>query len=198
MDLLILGSEWQSVIDSTHWPPASEFRQGLPVILLGAESHRHDTSMPLVAATLEKPVRKESLRQQLEAIVSRVRNGPILLLNRDQGMSEKLAKSLQALGWRTCFSTDSAMQPAGIPDCQPIAVVMGVTEDLTESRHWLESLRRDAKTAQIPVILTSSKQIDPLNVNYLDQKVTKVLAQDHYSYPQLIEQINVAIIQNVA
>ena len=137
---------------------------GIPVLVLTVTDDGRGKAFQLGAVEfLSKPLDQGRLIKALDGL-QLVRSGPssaahLLIVEDDIALGELLAIVAERQGWQTTIARDGLEGLAAIKRIRPTTVVLDLMMPRMDGFAFLEELRREAATKDLPVVVLTNKEL---------------------------------------
>ncbi len=189
LDVVLPGADGWEVLKRLK---SDEATRHLPVVIVSMVDNR-DLGIALGADDyFVKPVDRDRLLERLRGITARPGNGAlprILIIDDDVGVHELLQEELAELGYSfaNAFSGEEGMRTA--IDLAPDAIILDLMMPGMTGFEVAGSLKDDSRTANIPILVLTSKDISADERRMLHTKVTSFVRKGGTAREQLVREI---------
>ena len=164
----------------------------IPVVIVSMVDNR-DLGLALGADDyFVKPVDRERLLERLKAITSRAGNGSkprLLLIDDDATVHALIEEDLAGLGYAIdkAFSGEDGLRAAG--ETAPDVIILDLMMPGMSGFEVAGSLKDNPRTADIPILVLTSKEISKQDRQLLHTKVTSFVQKGQAAREQLLREI---------
>jgi signal transduction histidine kinase/CheY-like chemotaxis protein len=188
LDVVLPGADGWEVLKRLKTDDATRH---LPVVIVSMVDNR-DLGIALGADDyFVKPVDRERLLERLRDISARGNGAQprLLIIDDDAGVHELLHEELAELGFAIehAFSGDEGLRTA--IDLAPDAIILDLMMPGTTGFEVAGALKDDPRTANIPILILTSKDISSDERQLLQSKVTSFVRKGGTAREQLVREI---------
>ncbi len=174
LDVLLRGED--------TWAFLAELKGGdatheIPVLVATTVEDPHKGFGLGADAYVVKPIERSSLLATLDSLTSNGRGRPILIIDDDETSRYVLRHLLSGTYYELIEATDGAGGLERARDEQPAAIFLDLVMPGMSGFEVLDALRADERTRAIPIVILTSKALEPDDHRRLDGKVTAVLSK---------------------
>ena len=186
LDVVMPGVSGWEVLSSLKADPRLS---RIPVVMLSTIDDRTRGLSLGAAVYLVKPVDRDALVTHVQRLYRPDVGSDVLIVDDDYATRRLLRRYLQRDGWtvRTAAHGGEAMDElrAGRPGLILLDLMMPVMDGLT----FLAHLRAEARWDDVPVVVTTAKDLSADEQQQLHQSVSRVLSKHAHSMEQILAEV---------
>jgi len=156
---------------------ASDATRNVPVVVATTVEDQHKGFGLGADAYVVKPVDPTWLLTVLEGLTRATRGQPILIVDDDETSRYVLRQLLGGSRYEILEATGGADGLRQAREARPAAIFLDLMMPGMSGFDVLDALRADERTRAIPVVILTSKKLEPADHRQLDGKVTAVLSK---------------------
>jgi signal transduction histidine kinase/CheY-like chemotaxis protein len=188
LDLVLPGIDGWEILKRLK---SDELTRKLPVVVISMVDNR-DLGLALGADDyFIKPVDRPRLLERLRAIASGEQNGRprLLIIDDDVSVHDLLEEDLSSLGYAivNSYSGEDGLRAA--IDCTPDAIILDLMMPNMSGFEVADALKDDPRTASIPILVLTSKEVSGEDRALLHAKVSSFVQKGKSAREQLVREI---------
>ncbi|HEX8411263.1 MAG TPA: response regulator [Thermoanaerobaculia bacterium] len=186
LDLVLPGMDGWEVLKRLKSDDAT---RGLPVVIISMVDNR-DLGMALGADDyFVKPVDRARLLERLRGITSRNGSRRLLVIDDDAGMHALLGEELSSLGYAVdnAMSGEEGLRSAA--EKSPDVIILDLMMPGMSGFEVAGALKDNPRTADIPILVLTSKEISSADRALLHTKVSSYVQKGTSAREQLVREI---------
>jgi signal transduction histidine kinase/CheY-like chemotaxis protein len=180
LDILLVGDDTWALLAELKRDPATRH---VPIVIVTAVEDQHKAIALGANAYAVKPTSREWLVRTLSDLTT---NWNILVIDDDEATRYVLSRALSELN---CSVSEAATGTEGLRKAQtdaPDLVFLDLNLPEMNGGEVLERLKQDPATAEMPVIIYTSRAVDDPLARELRGKASLILSKQHYDRDALI------------
>jgi len=184
LDVLMPGLDgWNVLTQLKGNPETSE----IPVVMLTMVDDRSKGYALGVTDYIYKPVDREKLVTALTRSVRFGITAPILIVDDDANQRDVLKRTLEKEGWETMRAHNGRAALEAVRARIPSLIVLDLMMPEMDGFEFVNRLRQDPKTRDIPVIVLSAMDLSNADKALLEEGVTEILKKGASSRDELLQ-----------
>lgn len=189
LDITLQGMDgWEFLSRIKDYPETA----GLPVVIISIDVDRNKGLSLGASAILQKPISQQMLYDALDSLglrQSKGQNLKVLVVDDDPRSVEIISESLLSAG---CTAIRAYGGMEGVDAAQrtaPDLIVMDLMMPGVSGFEVVERLKGDPRTARIPILVITAKQIEQADRDTLNGHVMKILEKSELSQGRFISEV---------
>ena len=180
LDILLPGEEERS----WRWLAELKAAENAPVVIVASSTRDERKAYSLGAdAYFEKPLGREQLLQLLDARIATRAEEMALIIDDDEAARYVIRRSVRQMRFAEASDGLAGLEAAG--RLQPSVIVLDINMPGMQGDEVLTHLAADPRTARIPVIMVTSRAIDPQLRERLNSHARAILHKNELSVETL-------------
>ncbi len=188
LDVLMPGADgWSVLMDLKKDPQVAS----IPVVMISV-TEQQGLGLAIGADDyLVKPVRQDSLVQAVAKHLPMGISRPILVIDDDATTRSMLRRQMERQGWRVVEAASGAegLSRIGSTAPAPALVLLDLMMPGMDGFAFLDALRGELGTANVPVIVLTAKELSRDEERGLSTRVAKVIAKGSYRGRELEDEV---------
>lgn len=160
--------------------------RSIPVVLVTILGDREMGYALGAADYLTKPVDPDALLGALGRFHAGNGDVPVLVVDDDPMTREMLRRILSKRGWSVAEAADGTAALSILGRTRPAAVVLDLMMPGMDGFEVLDTMRREAKWRDIPVVVVTAKDLSAEEVTWLNQHAERVFQKGAYTRSELV------------
>jgi signal transduction histidine kinase/chemotaxis response regulator CheB len=172
---------------------------GIPVILLTVLDQREVGALLGADDYLLKPVDKYSLLNSLDRCIARYRPaGPlnVLVVDDDLAVRETICESLRGSGYAVTSVADGLEAQAAVAESLPSIVILDLQMPNLDGFELLARWRADARTASLPVLVLTGKDLSQAETELLRRQADGVFSKSQTWHTSLLDALRHVVVKD--
>ncbi|OLB97883.1 MAG: histidine kinase [Candidatus Rokubacteria bacterium 13_1_40CM_68_15] len=178
LDILLRGEDTWAFLAELK---ASDRTRDVPVVVASMVDDRHKGFGLGADAYVVKPVERGWLMTTLDSLTAAQRGRPVLIIDDDETSRYVVRQLLNGTRYETIEAASGAEGLERAREQRPAAIFLDLVMPGLSGFEVLDALRSDERTRGIPVVILTSKALEPDDHRRLDGKVTAVLSKSSSS-----------------
>jgi len=196
LDILLPGMDgWECLARLKQTPALAH----IPVVIVSMVADREKGRALGAAAVLQKPLRREELLAAVtrHAITGARGAARILVVDDDPAAVELAGLVLGDAGWEVLRAYGGSEGVAQALAAQPDLIVLDLLMPDVDGFDVVAKLRTDARTAQIPILVLTSKVLDANERERLDRRVQSIVGKGGFGRDAFLNEVRRALATRV-
>ena len=186
LDVVLPGmSGWEVLSRLKAHPKLQE----IPVLMLSTIDDRTRGLSLGAHEYMVKPIDRGKLVEQVHRLHRADVGSDVLLVDDDYATRRLLRRYLQRDGWTVRTAANGAEALERVRDQRPGLILLDLMMPVMDGLTFLEHLRGEGRWDDVPVVVTTAKDLTPEERNQLAQSVTKVLSKHAHSMDQILAEV---------
>ncbi len=192
LDVMLEGeATWQFLTELKESPKTRD----IPLMVVTVMDRAQQRARALGADEFWlKPIDGERLIRKVGELCKRVRGGKVLVIDDDEAARYLVRRLLDGTGFEVLDTADGVEGVRLAREAAPQVILLDFVLRGETAFDVLDELRSDPRTRSIPVIIQTSKQLDPGERERLARETTAILAKDSLSREVAITRIREALL----
>ena len=161
----------------------------IPVIMVSVVDNKNLGFALGATDYLTKPIDRKRLAQLLERYCRRELPGPVLLVEDDEVSRAMVRKAVKEAGWQLIEAADGTAALRLMEQQTPALILLDLLMPNMDGFEFAWAVRQDARWRSIPIIVSTSKELNAADRARLAGHVESVLAKGAYTHDELRRQI---------
>ena len=178
LDILLRGEDAWAFLAELK---AADRTRDVPVVVASTVDDRHKGFGLGADAYVVKPVERGWLMTTLDSLTAAERGRPVLIIDDDETSRYVVRQLLNGTRYETIEAASGAEGLERAREQRPAAIFLDLVMPGLSGFEVLDALRSDERTRGIPVVILTSKALEPDDHRRLDGKVTAVLSKSSSS-----------------
>ncbi|MDE2599574.1 MAG: response regulator [Rhodocyclaceae bacterium] len=187
LDILLPGMDgWEFLARLKDYPETAT----LPVIIISiVADHNRGVSLG-ASAILQKPVSAQALHAALSNLgVGKNRAANVLVVDDDPQSVEIIAGHLKVAGCSTLRAYGGKEGVAAAMAQQPELIILDLTMPGMSGFEVVEALKSDERTARIPILIVTGKQVSRAERETLNGRVMEIVEKSDFNHGRFISEV---------
>jgi len=190
LDVMMPGMDGWSVLADLKSRPRT---QNIPVLMLTIVDEKERGYSLGAADYLTKPVERPRLLQALARFRRPLGARPVLVVEDDAPTRELMRRTLEAEGWLVSEAENGRVGLERLGERQPDVIVLDLMMPEMDGFEFLDRLRKQPETAEIPVVVATAKELTVAERSLLERSVHRVLQKGTYELEELLSLVRNAV-----
>ena len=193
LDILLPGMDGWSFLARLRDVPAA---RGIPVVIVSVVADRNRGLSLGAAAVLQKPVTQQMMHEALASLDLRPPGKgklSVLVVDDDPRSVDIVSEFLRKADCNPICAYDGRAGVASALEAQPDLIVLDLMMPGMSGFEVVEILKGDSRTAVIPVLILTAKQILPEERELLNGHVLKIVEKSDFNHGRFISEVRRAL-----
>jgi CheY-like chemotaxis protein len=161
----------------------------IPVVLLTMVDDRQLGFALGAAGFLTKPVERDDLVGTLRRVSVAQSHGPVLVVDDEAGARELMRRTLEADGWTVEEAENGRVALERVAEQRPAAILLDLMMPEMDGFEFAAALRQEERWQEIPVIVTTAKDLTADDRERLNGLVDRVVAKGALDRESLLSDV---------